>query len=225
MSTNINMVISNIMASYSVIRDKIYECFNKTEKTTTDNRMYERVSYYNQYSTFLAYPTHIIDNIYLGSAYNAANYNLLKDLDIKIIINITKEIRNYFPDDYEYKKYEINDNDTDDISSFLEDVYSAIKNNKDKKILVHCFMGASRSVSAVIYYLMKEHKMTIDDAIKYIKEKRTAINPNNKFVDTLKNISGPINKTEDLVSKTTNDPVIQIEESSTEVVINNNDLP
>ncbi len=60
--------------------------------------------------------------------------------------------------------------------------------------MVHCFMGASRSVSAVVYYLMTEHKMTIEEAIKYIRDKRAAINPNNKFVEALKNH----NKTEEL---------------------------
>ena len=194
MSGNINMLVSHIVASYKVLYDKIYECFTKSEKTDTDNRMFDKVSYYNQYSTFLCYPTHIIDNIYLGSAYNAANYNLLKELNIKLIINITKEISNYYPEDYTYKKYEINDNDTADISLFLEDVYKTIKENSDKNIMIHCFMGASRSVSGVVYYLMKEHKMSLEDAIKYIKDKRSAINPNNKFVSTLKTLDQDVTK-------------------------------
>jgi hypothetical protein len=189
MASNIDMIISHIVASYNVLYDKIYDCFTKTEKTTTTNRMYQDKSYYEQYSTFLAPPTHIIDNIYLGSAYNAANWNILENLGIKIIINITKEISNYYPDKFEYKKYEINDNDTADISIFLKDVSDTIKMNADKKIFVHCYMGASRSVSVVIYYLMIEHKMALDEAIIYIKERRTSINPNNKFIESLKTMN------------------------------------
>jgi protein-tyrosine phosphatase len=44
-------------------------------------------------------------------------------------------------------------------------------------------MGASRSASIVIYYLMKEMKnangddYTFDEAIKFLKEKRFTVNP------------------------------------------------
>ena len=40
--------------------------------------------------------THIIDNVYLGNAYNASSYNYLVNNNIKYIINAGMELDNYF---------------------------------------------------------------------------------------------------------------------------------
>ena len=52
--------------------------------------------------SFFEPPTHIIDNIYLGNAYNAAYYYGLKKNNIKMIINVTKEISKYYPEYFTY---------------------------------------------------------------------------------------------------------------------------
>ncbi len=49
------------------------------------------------------------------------------------------------------------------------------------KILVHCMAGISRSVSVVVYYLMKKHFMKYSDAISFVKNKRSIASPNNSF--------------------------------------------
>ena len=41
--------------------------------------------------------------------------------------------------------------------------------NNNKNILVHCFMGASRSASIVVNYMVKKHSYTVDDAINFLK--------------------------------------------------------
>ena len=57
--------------------------------------------------------------------------------------------------------------------------------NNGGNILVHCFMGSSRSATLVVLYLMKNHHMTFDDAYKFIKEKRNIVNLNTKFAQEL----------------------------------------
>ena len=57
--------------------------------------------------------------------------------------------------------------------------------NNGGNILVHCFMGSSRSATLVVLYLMKIHHMTFDDAYKFIKEKRNIVNLNTKFAQEL----------------------------------------
>lgn len=42
----------------------------------------------------------------------------------------------------------------------------------NKEVVVHCAMGMERSVLAVVWYLNKYLRMTIDDAYKLIKDKR-----------------------------------------------------
>jgi predicted protein tyrosine phosphatase len=58
--------------------------------------------------------------------------------------------------------------------------------NSNNNILVHCMAGVSRSVSLVIYYLMKKYHMNFEKAIILIKEKRKVANPNDSFKNQLK---------------------------------------
>lgn len=184
----LSTIRSHAVASARILYDKGTECFYKSGKTTTDNRMFAPVGFFQQLTSFFSPPTKIIDNIWLGSAYNAANYNSLKAYNIDIIINITSEMSNHYPTDFEYKQYCINDNDTAEIAKPLEEVYNIIKENPTKNILIHCFMGASRSVSAVIYYLMRDHNMSLESAVLFIKDRRNIVNPNLRFIDTLREI-------------------------------------
>jgi protein-tyrosine phosphatase len=179
--------LSSLTAFYKVCKDKYYS-YNTCESDTSE-RVFKDNNLFDQYYTFIDTPTHIIDNIYIGSAYNAANYNSLNYNNIGLIINMTTELTHHYTDKYIYKKFSINDNNKDDIDNYLEETFNEIINyNKynNKNILIHCFVGRSRSVSVVIYYLMKKHLMSFDQAINYIKNKRPIINPNNKFVETLK---------------------------------------
>jgi protein-tyrosine phosphatase len=188
--------MDTLFACYKVIADKTYDyIFQQPKLSQPVNRIYKHNTYYdyfyniiNQYYFFFSSPTHIIDNIYLGSAFNAASYQTLKDLNIKHIINVTQEITPYF-DNYEefnYKIYKLYDNNQDDIEKYLDDSYNYIINNVDN-ILVHCYMGSSRSATIVIYYLMKKYSMTFEESINLVKEKRNIVNLTNKFREELQN--------------------------------------
>ena len=200
-------VINSSIAPIKVMKDKTYEIVaryilsyifgkNREEENLPEvNRFYSRISTYNQLVSFFEPPTHIIDNIYLGNAYNAAYYYGLKKNNIKMIINVTQEISQYYPDYFTYYQYELYDNNHDNIKEYLGDAYKNIKNfqeNKDGNILVHCFMGASRSASVVLYYLTKEKinketgkHFTLNEALIFLKNKRPIVNPTNKLLEDL----------------------------------------
>ncbi len=156
---------------------------------TTKKRIFTPKSKLDQIQTFFSEPTHIIDNIYLGSAFNASNYNSLKKNNIGLIINMTNEISNYYEDEIEYKKYGLYDNNLQPIQQFLNlalmDILEFQQYNPTKNILVHCFMGASRSASIVAYYLHKKHNKNINDAIIFMKNKRIVVNPTVLFYNQL----------------------------------------
>lgn len=174
-----------------------YQNLLNIEKYTDEkenDRILPEIGYYEMYSTFIDYPTHIIENIYLGSAYNAAHYENLKKFDIKVILNITTEISDYYPDEFTYIRYDLYDNNKDSILQYLENAFQQIKyhqRNTEGNILVHCFQGRSRSASVVLYYLMKTQKhkdgtpYSFDDALEYLKKKRPVINPTFKFTKDL----------------------------------------
>jgi hypothetical protein len=183
----------------SDINDHIddYQDFLTVEKFKDEHgnkRILPEVTYTEAVTTFFNDPTHIIDNIYLGSAFNAASYDTLKKHNIKVILNITKEISNYFPNEFIYERCNIYDNNKHSIQKFLQHIYSRIKyhqENTDGNILVHCYMGASRSASVVIYYLMNNTKFddgtpyTFEDSLNYMKNKRIIVNPSFRFTKDL----------------------------------------
>lgn len=53
-------------------------------------------------------------------------------------------------------------------------------------VLVHCHAGISRSVSMVIYYLMKRTGKSYDEVLALVRSKREQANPNPNFAKQLK---------------------------------------
>jgi atypical dual specificity phosphatase len=179
-------VYDYLFATIKVSCDKCADYLSNNTFNADTNRLYENASKYDQVSHLFGEPVLIHNNIYLGSAINAARfYELKNDYDIKVIINVTKEISNYFPNDFIYQNYDVLDINSDSIIDFLEDGYQFIKKHPNENILIHCFMGASRSASLVTYYLMKELNMTMDEAITFLKEKRSIVNINTTFAQEL----------------------------------------
>lgn len=59
-----------------------------------------------------------------------------------------------------------------------------------KRVLVHCFMGISRSVTAVIWYLMRYQGLNWDQALALVHRTRPIARPNIRFEITLRLASG-----------------------------------
>ena len=55
-----------------------------------------------------------------------------------------------------------------------------------QNVLVHCMAGISRSVSLVVYYLMKKYHLSYKEAHSFVKSKRSIANPNESFQLQLK---------------------------------------
>lgn len=172
------------------IINKVYNSWdiesNRVVKRMENSEMGLLKSIYN-----LTYePTFIIDNIYLGNGYNASSWNILKKYDIDTVINISYEIPNYYTEDIKYYNIKIYDINETDILIHLDDFIKFIKNEKKKKekknILIHCYMGSSRSASLVVAYLCRYHGFNVENAINFIKDKRELININIKFIEDLK---------------------------------------
>lgn len=181
-------MIETLMITGRVLYDKLwYGIFNFDLHKRVD-RIYPDESYYQSLNDLLtSQPTHIIDNIYIGNAFNAANYKLLKENNIKIIVNATPSIRNYFPDDFEYYNCSVVDLNDASIKQFYDYFYDITKNTNDN-IFVHCFAGKSRSAVLVLYYIMRQYDFTLEHALELLKVKRPCININVTFIDELKDM-------------------------------------
>ncbi|XP_044595438.1 dual specificity protein phosphatase MPK-4-like isoform X2 [Cotesia glomerata] len=130
-------------------------------------------------------------NLYLGNLTAAKDIKWLKDTKISHILTVdscplprqVEQLPNI-----NLKFIQITDMPRENILTFFEDTYQFIDNalQNDKKVLVHCYFGVSRSATLVIAYIMKKHKMTYEDAYKLVKSKRRFVGPNPGFIAQLK---------------------------------------
>lgn len=106
--------------------------------------------------------------IALGGLYEQMSYLVHKDEDYHL----------------EYHHVYIEDSECEPIKGYFEDTIWFI-NKMAAPVLVHCWMGMSRSVSICIAYLIKEKDMTYAKAVSYVQERRPFICPNDGFLEQL----------------------------------------
>ncbi|XP_053376179.1 protein phosphatase Slingshot homolog 2-like isoform X3 [Mercenaria mercenaria] len=140
-------------------------------------------------------PSKILDHLYLGSEWNASNLDELQHNGVHHILNISREIDNFYPGVLHYMNVREWDVDQSDLLKYWEDTHRYINKarRRGSKALVHCKMGISRSASTVIAYLMKENKWSLQKAYEFTKSKRNIINPNPGFMKQLEMYEGILN--------------------------------
>ena len=65
----------------------------------------------------------IFDFLYLGSEWNASNLEELHANGISHILNVTREIDNFFPADFKYKNIRVYDEESTNLLRYFEDSY------------------------------------------------------------------------------------------------------
>ncbi|KAL7839495.1 hypothetical protein SRHO_G00261530 [Serrasalmus rhombeus] len=136
--------------------------------------------------------TLIFDHLYLGSEWNASNLEELQETGVGYILNVTREIDNFFPGTFCYHNVRVYDDETTDLLAHWNDTYNFIVKAKknQSKCLVHCKMGVSRSASTVIAYAMKEYGWSLEKAYNFVKQKRSITRPNDNFMRQLAEYEG-----------------------------------
>ncbi|XP_052317531.1 protein phosphatase Slingshot homolog 1-like isoform X2 [Oncorhynchus keta] len=136
--------------------------------------------------------TLIFDHLYLGSEWNASNLEELQDTGVGYILNVTREIDNFFPGTFSYHNIRVYDEETTDLLAHWNETYNFIVKAKKNhsKCLVHCKMGVSRSASTVIAYAMKEYGWSLEKAFNFVKQKRSITRPNTGFMRQLAEYEG-----------------------------------
>ncbi|XP_029959984.1 protein phosphatase Slingshot homolog 1 isoform X2 [Salarias fasciatus] len=136
--------------------------------------------------------TLIFDHVYLGSEWNASNLEELQESGVGYILNVTREIDNFFPGTFSYHNIRVYDEEATDLLAHWNDTYNFIVKAKKNhsKCLVHCKMGVSRSASTVIAYAMKEYDWSLEKAYNFVREKRSITRPNPAFMRQLAEYEG-----------------------------------
>ena len=113
----------------------------------------------------------IFDYLFLGTEWNASNAEELEANKCWYIINVTKEIQNFFPARIRYHNIRIYDTPTSDLLPHWEDTYRFVREARrnGSSILIHCKLGVSRSASTVIAYAMKQYNWSLEEAMTHVK--------------------------------------------------------
>jgi len=117
---------------------------------------------------------------YLGCLPMPSDVKILNDIGIKYVINMCAE---YNGPRKTYEKYEIIQLHLPTIDSTapsIKTIEKAMKFMNDayinkQKIFVHCKSGMARSASIVLCHLVANEKMSPEDALKLLKEKRAEV--------------------------------------------------
>ncbi|CAF0787480.1 unnamed protein product [Didymodactylos carnosus] len=133
--------------------------------------------------------TEIVNGLYIGSKQDAQNIQRLENEQITHIINVTQHLPCYWKNSSDLIYYHLpaDDSNKQNLIDYFDKVYNfildAIENNK--KVLVHCQAGISRSPAIVIGFLMKYSNMSMNDAYDLVKRKRSIVSPNFGFLGQL----------------------------------------
>ena len=128
----------------------------------------------------------IEDKLYLGNEGSSFSKKKLKKKEIKDIIIVGYNLYKFYPEDFNYKQIEIDDNEHEEILKYFIPIILYILNNEDKVFVIHCQAGISRSASIVISIIMFMKKLNFEEAFKFVSNKRKIISPNFGFIQQLK---------------------------------------
>mmetsp|Transcript_6129 Transcript_6129/g.14768 ORF Transcript_6129/g.14768 Transcript_6129/m.14768 type:complete len:360 (+) Transcript_6129:309-1388(+) len=131
------------------------------------------------------FPTVLIEDfLYLGSEDDAKQQEHLRRLGITHILNVSSDVKNYFPQQYTYHRINLPDEPGSNLSEHFQMAFKFLKTSDldtSKRVLVHCHQGVSRSSTIVLAYFMHSKHWTLKDAYEFTKANRPQIRPNPGF--------------------------------------------
>ncbi|XP_077355896.1 dual specificity protein phosphatase 16 [Festucalex cinctus] len=133
-------------------------------------------------------PTRILPHLYLGCQRDVLNKEVMQRNAIAYVLNASNTCPkpDFIPDSH-FLRVPVNDGFCDKILPWLDASLDFIEEAKasDACVLVHCLAGISRSATIAIAYIMKRMDMSLDEAYRFVKEKRPSISPNFNFLGQL----------------------------------------
>ena len=132
-------------------------------------------------------PSQINEWLFLGSEWNASDVQVLERIGVTHVVNVSREIDNFFPNRFHYYNVRVYDDESSELLRYWNSVFKFIENAKqvNGRVLVHCKMGVSRSAACVVAYVMKSQHLCRDEAVEFVRQKRTCVQPNKGFMEQL----------------------------------------
>ncbi|KAM6394547.1 protein phosphatase Slingshot homolog 3 [Pluvialis apricaria] len=132
-------------------------------------------------------PSRVFPHLYLGSEWNAANLEELQQNRVTHILNVAREIDNFFPALFTYMNVRVYDEETAQLLPHWNDTFLFLSRVRAAggRALVHCRMGLSRSAATVLAYAMKEFGWPLERALRHVRHCRPGVLPNPGFMRQL----------------------------------------
>lgn len=141
-------------------------------------------------------PTRILPNLYLGCQRDVLNKELMQQNGIGYVLNASNTCPkpDFIPESH-FLRVPVNDSFCEKILPWLDKSVDFIEKAKASNgcVLIHCLAGISRSATIAIAYIMKRMDMSLDEAYRFVKEKRPTISPNFNFMGQLMDYEKTIN--------------------------------
>ncbi|KAI9193692.1 protein-tyrosine phosphatase-like protein [Polychytrium aggregatum] len=132
----------------------------------------------------------IDDRLAISGLQGARNWELIRDLGIVYIIDLTDtHYYTAFPKFIKYHQIPMKDNSSEVMLKKLPHVIEIIDKAveaKDGKVLVHCVAGVSRSTTVCVAWLMMRDGLSAQAALEKVKAVRSVVRPNPSFMEQLK---------------------------------------
>lgn len=134
----------------------------------------------------------IFPHLYLGSEWNAANLEELQRNRVSHILNMAREIDNFYPDRFIYHNVRLWDEESAQLLPHWKETHSFVEAARAQgtRVLVHCKMGVSRSAATVVAYAMKQYGWSLEQALRHVQELRPIARPNPGFLRQLQTYQG-----------------------------------
>ncbi|XP_003202587.1 dual specificity protein phosphatase 16 [Meleagris gallopavo] len=133
-------------------------------------------------------PTRILPHLYLGCQRDVLNKEMIQQNDIGYVLNASNTCPkpDFIPESH-FLRVPVSDSFCEKILPWLDKSVDFIEKAKasNGRVLVHCLAGISRSATIAIAYIMKRMDMSLDEAYRFVKEKRPTISPNFNFLGQL----------------------------------------
>jgi predicted protein tyrosine phosphatase len=144
-------------------------------------------------------PSEILGHVFIGSRRDAANKDLLSNLGITHVLNVTHDCPCHHESTFIYHRIPVKDTWNQDLPSFFSAAFDFINkakgSNPNAKVLIHCTAGISRSSTLTIAYVMNEQRLSLHQAYTFVKTRRDVIAPNLDFMGELQQFEKSLNIT------------------------------
>ena len=121
--------------------------------------------------------------LFVGGQQSSRSLAALRELGVTHVLNLCDRVKNKFTRAIAYRTLSISDSKSVSISGCFAEAFAFIDDSLEGggACLVHCLVGASRSVSVVLAYVIARRGVRLRDAFLQLRARRLAAMPNTAF--------------------------------------------